>query len=645
LSPQTTRSSLLLLWLLAAPAAAAGQEVVFRSSVDLVTVDAVVLDGNGRPLPNLRAEDFVVEVDGRRRPVVSAQFIAPQARPGTPAPLDASHFTTNEDADAGRFIVIAIDEAHIRRLEGRPALQAAARFIDSLDPADRVAVTGLSRIGLIEFTRDRNLLKKRLESLVGQTDPVFLQFNLGLLEAVEVADGNRNRLADVVLRECGRALSEYTSTARAADDSAGRDACPEQVEQEARAVAQHARTQARISLSALGALIETLKTLEGPKTVVLLSEGMTVDARLVDLGQLAAATRDARVAIYGLHMETPLFEASQDRISPTFLQDVQIKGDGLARLAGAARGAMFRLVGSDTRAFARIAQEISAYYLLAIEPTEADRDGNVHRIDVQLAGRGGLVRARSAFRMPTVVPSPRVREEDLVALLRTSRPAAELPVRVATFVYAEPASQDLRVVVSTETEPALGAGDVLLGYVLVDGRGIVVASGAHRVADGHRAFSTKVAPGSYTLRVGGIDPLGRRGIVQRTFRAFVPVQNGVRMSDVMVAPVPPEAQTPLDPIVDRTAENRVNSFVEVYAGGAEPLPDLQLVFEITAPGASAALATQEGRVERHGTRWLDARAEFALDTLPAGAYVAVARVMAGDRELARALRPFTWAGK
>jgi VWFA-related protein len=557
--------------------------------------------------------------------------------------LAGSHFTTNEDPDAGRFIVVAVDEAHIRRLEGRPALQAAATFIDGLDPADRVAVTGLSRIGVVEFTRDRAVLKRRLESLVGQTDPVFLQFNIGLLEAVEVADGNRTRLADAVLRECGRSLSEYTSLARAADDVAGRDACPEQLEQEARAIAQHARTQARISLSALIALVQTLKGLDGPKTVVLLSEGMLVDARLIDLGQLAAESRDARVAIYGLHMETPLFEAAQDRISPTMLQDVQIKGDGLARLAGAARGAMFRLVGSDTRSFMRVAQEISAYYLLAIEPSDADRDGSVHRIDVRLKRGGGLVRARSAFRMSPTVPSARMREEDLVALLRSTRPAAELPVRVATFLYAEPSTQELRVVVSTETEVASGAAaEVLLGYVLVDGRGVVVASGAHRVNGDRRSFSTKVEPGSYTLRVGGIDPLGRRGVVQRSFRAAMAPQNGVRMSDLMVAPVPSQEDAPLEPIVDRTPDASVSTYVEIYAAEAEPLPDLQVVFEIIVPdGPPSASVTQVAQIKRHGPRWTEARAVLPTDALPPGQYVALARVMYEGREIARSRRPFT----
>ena len=502
--------------------------------------------------PGLGPDDFQIEVDGKRRAVVSPSSSPSAIDRPSGAARRRSYFTSNEHADAGRFIVIAVDEAHIRRLEGRPALRAAAEFVESLDPADRVAVIGLSRTGDIEFWRDRPALKRRLDSLIGQTDPFFLQFNIGLLEAVELADGNRTRLTDVVRRECGRSLNEITSSARADDDAVRSDACPQQVEQEARGMAQHARTQSRLSLSAIAALIDTLKRLDGPKTLVLLSEGMLVDPRLIDLGQFAAAARDARVAIYGLHMETPVFEAAQDRVSPTLLQDMQVRGDGLARVAGAARGAMFRLVGSDPRSFARILEEKSAYYLLAFEPTESDRDGNMHRIDVRLARGGGSVRARPTFRMPGVAPSARTREEDLVTLLRSAYPVTELPVRVATFVYGEPGTANLRVVVSSEADmPAGPASEVLLGYVLIDGQGVIAASGAERATRERHAFSTKLPPGNYTLRVGGVDSLGRRGLVQRAFTAALVTRNGVRLSDVILAPVPHGPDAPLDPFIDR----------------------------------------------------------------------------------------------
>ena len=63
------------------------QQPTFRSGVDLVTVDATVLGRDGVPIDNLGPDDFRLEVDGRARRVVSAQFVsqAPRKyRSGTP---------------------------------------------------------------------------------------------------------------------------------------------------------------------------------------------------------------------------------------------------------------------------------------------------------------------------------------------------------------------------------------------------------------------------------------------------------------------------------------------------------------------------------------------------------------------------------
>ena len=87
-------------------------------------------------------------------------------------PLPPTHFSSNEGADAGRIIVVAVDEAHIRRLEGKHALVAATRFIEALPPADRVAVVGLSSADRFTLTRDRVALRRHLESLTGIGDPM-----------------------------------------------------------------------------------------------------------------------------------------------------------------------------------------------------------------------------------------------------------------------------------------------------------------------------------------------------------------------------------------------------------------------------------------------------------------------------------------
>jgi len=629
----------------------AGQQPTFRSGVDLVTVDATVLDRDGRPLDALGPADFRLEVDGRSRRVVSAQFVSQASRGARPPLPAATHFTSNQDDEAGRLVVVAVDEAHIRRLEGRPGLRAAESFIAKLDAADRVAVIGLARLGALDFTRDRLALRGRLAALTGQTDPIFQQFNLGLSEALEIADGSRTRLADAVLRECGRALTEYVNLARAAEDAGGRDACPEQLEQESRAMAQHAHIQARISLSALEALIVSLKDIPGPKTIVVLSEGMVADPRRVDLSKVAAEAQAARVTIYALHLEVPTFEAAQDRVSPTFVRDLQVRGDGLARVAGAARGAVFRLVGSDSRPFERIARELSGYYLLAFEPLEMERDGRAHRIQVSLARGGGELRARPGFTLPaapaSAPASAPARDARLVSLLRASSLSTELPVRVATYAYAEPASANVRVVVSAEAGVSGGtAPSARLGFVLIDAGGVIAATAVHDAADGRYSFSATVPAGGYTLRVAAIDALGRHGNVDRPFDARVVASRGVRVSDLMLAPPPLAPRDPLDPLVDRITGGAVIAYLEMLATTRELLPDeVRVATFREAGGASLSTVTADlsrasDRAEMQGALAV-ARAVLPTAQLPPGRYVARADVLSAGTLVTRVERPFS----
>lgn len=609
----------------------------FRSGVDLVTVDATVLGRDGAPLDSLGPDDFTLEVDGRTRRVVSAQFVSQAARDSRSNLLPAAHFSSNQEANPGRLVVVAVDEAHIRRLEGRPAREAASRFIDALDPGDQVGVTGLARLGSIEFTRDRLAVRSRLATLVGEADPVFMQFNLGLSEAVEIAEGSRTRLADAVLRECGRALTEYVNLARAADDAAGaRDACPEQVEQESRALAQQAHVQARISLSALEALVVSLKDVPGPKTIVLLSEGMVADPRRVDLGRLATEAHLARVTIYALHLEVPAFEAAQDRVSPTAGRDLQLRGDGLTRVAGAARGAVFRQVGDDPRPFARIARELSGYYLLAFEPLPAERDGRPHRIRVRLARGGGELRARPGFVLPA---APVSRDTALVQLLRASSAATELPLRVATYTYAEPASRDLRVVVSAE---AVAASQVGLGFVLIDAGGVIAATAVHDAANGAYAFSAVVPPGNYTLRVAAIDPLGRQGSVGRPFAARLVAAGGLRVSDLMLARVPARPQDPLDPVIDSVSGGAVVAYLELHADHGVTLPDAVRIV-VTGAADERELVTVPAKVMKGDAAWGVARATVPLASLSPGAHLARAEVLSAGVTVAQVARPFSVA--
>src|SRR5687767_5707991 len=113
----------------------------FQSGVEVVTVDVTVVDDDGRPIRDLRPRDFVVEVDGRRRRVITAEWIAltpapPPAAGGQDAAREATAvpepYSSNETAVPGRFIMLLVDRGNIR-LEGMTAHRAAIEgFIDGL---------------------------------------------------------------------------------------------------------------------------------------------------------------------------------------------------------------------------------------------------------------------------------------------------------------------------------------------------------------------------------------------------------------------------------------------------------------------------------------------------------------------------------
>src|SRR5688572_2634959 len=622
--------------LLAGTSSSAARQPTFRSGVDLVTVDAAVLDGDGRPVPGLRAEDFRIEVDGRPRRIVSAHFVdldEPSERSLPPAP----HFSSNAGAGDGRIVVIAVDETHIRRLEGRRAIEAASRFIDVLPATDRVGVVALTTDAAITLTRDRTALRQRLAGIIGRGDLSSGQFNLGISEALEIADGSRARLADAVLRECGRSLTEYVNTARAADDpSSGRDSCPEHLEQQSRGIAQQAHAQARTSLAALEALIARLKDLPGPKTIVLLSEGMIVDPRRVDLSRLAAGAQAARVTIYSLLLDIPLFDATQERVSPAADRERHVREDGVDRVAGAARGAMFRQVGSDAAPFARIARELSGHYLLAFEALDGDGDARAHRIRVTTTG-GRLVRARSHFTVPAKAAP--ARGAQLSSLLRALSPATELPLRVATYTYAEPARRALRVVISAEAGTGADGVGAWLGVVLVDAAGIIAATATVESASGRYAFSCVVPEGRYTLRAAAIDAMGLEGSVERVFAARLAGTSALRMGDLMLAPLPATPAAPLSPIVDRATGDALVAYLEFQATDATRSAPVRVT--IARGPSEPPLVTAAATVSIRADGWAAARATIPIGALAPGAYLARAEIDIAGAPAGGISRPFT----
>ena len=90
-----------------------------------------------------------------------------------------------------------------------------------------------------------------------------------------------------------------------------------------------------------------------------------------------------------------------DKNLQSVARDSEILGRWLDQFSGEAGGALFRVqVGSGEYAFDRVLNEISAYYLLGVEPGDEDRDGRTHEIKVKTTQKNVIIRGRRWVMVP-----------------------------------------------------------------------------------------------------------------------------------------------------------------------------------------------------------------------------------------------------
>src|SRR5258705_5891246 len=152
----------------------------FKSTVDLVPVDVNVVDKTGRPVSDLAAGDFTLTVDGKPRRIVSAQFISVQRAIET-APPKPMEYTSNTGAAGGRLVMLVIDAGNIGAGRGKAAIDAARRFIGTLNPADRIALVTIPGAGpQTDFTSNPAVVHALVEKIVGQATGSMVPPNVGL---------------------------------------------------------------------------------------------------------------------------------------------------------------------------------------------------------------------------------------------------------------------------------------------------------------------------------------------------------------------------------------------------------------------------------------------------------------------------------
>ena len=423
----------------AAPLCAAGQQPegqkppTFRSSLDVIAVDVQVVDRTGMPVPGLEPDKFEVTINGRRRRVLSAQLIESRSS-ATMTPEERAVAVAGPPVrpTLARVVFIAIDCLSFDAAATRHVIATAQKFIDRLPPTDQVGLFAYPNGPKIAPTTDHAEIRRSLGTVMGQRDLPSYQFHLRPAEIVDLSGsagfgpaGANALLQSVVRRECGEP----------ADAS-----CEQRLLLEINGAALYYEGQGNAGLGMLRSLLEQLTMISGRKTLVLISAGMMasdVPGGRPNIGELGVTigkeAARSNTSIYTLFLDTFTIDRfqAQVRSSDKNLQyearDSEVLGRWLDQFSGASGGALFRVqVGTGEQAFDRVLREISAYYMLGVEPADEDRDGRMHEIKVK-ANQKNLITRGSRW---VLVPKRGAAAPSAIASVESPEKPAPPPPRV-----------------------------------------------------------------------------------------------------------------------------------------------------------------------------------------------------------------------
>lgn len=478
----TTRRGLVAALLAASSLAAGGQEKdqasTFPAGVELVTVDALVLDKDDRPVTDLTAADFVIKEDGVVQKVESFDSIRFRESEEEERPSQVRVSSNAERrTSAERSFVIVFDDANISQYATPRARKELKRFIEEgLREGDHVTFVPTTGGPWWSGTlpEDREDLLAVVERLEGVNRPETGAGRISDYESMQISRGREPEVLSQVARryyENGLLVELPNIGERAAaglDLDAGLPLIRAKAEEQYRTV----RSRSVATLETLERVARALTDLKGRKAVLLISEGFIRDPSLTEFRDFVRVARTANAVVYFVDargLEGPLGGPGMPGGSAEFGQAIE-EQDTTAVLATAIRevdGA--RSVAADTggdliagndlaRGMRRVADEARNFYLLGYSSTNTKRDGKFRKISVSVTRPGLKVRARRGYYAPEdgAPRSPSPKELDPVVRAGLDAPSATdgIPLRLTSYVFGPAAGGKVTVLLVAEADPA-----------------------------------------------------------------------------------------------------------------------------------------------------------------------------------------------
>jgi len=626
--------------------------------VELVTVDAVVLDRDGRPVPGLTRDDFVITEDGKPREIATFEAFTAEA----PATVPAAPFvvSSNEGArSAGRAFAIIVDNLRVTPARAVSARQAAVSFLDrSVRDGDEVTLGTTSgdawwSARIPEGREDLLAVLARVKgrgvestSLDRMTDYEAFWINNheaspGMAPLLPDRPGSAPAAAATPDPNAfGGSIKERVKQRWKDLNLCTGTSCDGMVRDRAADLDNTRRGRTQLTLRAVRRGLEALAPIRGRKSLLLLSDGF-VDDSSPDVRGVEAAAREANTAVYfidtrglvalpggGSAADAEANLQPRERVTAGFESSV-LESAGAVALAEDTGGFSVRNSNDLAAGADRIADESRVFYLLGFYPPEGKSTRDWRKLKVEVKRPGLTVRARRGYTLRAAAAAAakeagagkkgkRPSLDPAVArALDSADDAAGIPLRIMTYVFEPHANGTTHVLVAAEFDGSrLGAegkakaraGRLELSVLAThrdtgrefradDMLALAVAGGE---APAWRAVARDfdLPPGIAQARVVVRDPAsGALGSVSQRFE--VPAAGGLRISTPIVTdhvePTPAMANRPRPALaVHRVFPPQGTLYIQFEVFGAARSAGGGLPRVV----AGLALRTREGRLAR-----------------------------------------------
>jgi VWFA-related protein len=405
------------------------EPAVFRSSSNLVQVSVVARNSGGQAVGTLKAEDFEVFDNGKPETIsrfsVEKFDTSDASDKRTIGQGGASQITAAPLAD--RYVAMLLDDVSLSVVDLVEGRNAALHYLDTLRPDERVAVYSASGKTSLDFTGDREKVRKTLESINS------------------VDTNSHYRLGDPRNALLSCRVTYYTLDMVLYQNNENIPGCKGSPAEMWYIMQNWGEEDETAYFRALKDMVAKMSVLPGWRSILLLSPGIYVPARYrQQFKDVLAGAIHAQVVISAVDPRgviAPDAYTAEKRLAPggvPIVFDEQQGGDFLGEITSGTGGIYNH--DNDLDGGVQRAESIPEYvYLLAFTPSDVRFDGKRHELKVALKNPRGLtLQARSGYFADTYSADPAddARREIEEAFF-SSKELNDVPVRLRTKFFKD----------------------------------------------------------------------------------------------------------------------------------------------------------------------------------------------------------------